>query len=128
MSLIITFKIHKMSYVATCFGLMRSSSGNYQLEEITTLHRLTHLHYHAVTASHHVREYMLALSPCYLHLGCSVHVVFLVRGFPRSGVCPLYSSYYKIIYYKILNINFHFYLSYTQVFFLQITVHCSGKH
>jgi hypothetical protein len=30
-----------MSFVATRFGLVRPSLGNYQLEEITTLHGLT---------------------------------------------------------------------------------------
>jgi hypothetical protein len=39
-----------MSFVANCFGLARPSSGNYQLEEITTLHGLTRQYYHAVTA------------------------------------------------------------------------------
>jgi hypothetical protein len=39
-----------MSFVVTCFGLTRSSSGNYQLEEITTLHGLTRQYYHALTA------------------------------------------------------------------------------
>jgi hypothetical protein len=51
---LIIFKFHKMSFkisfVAPCFSLTRPSSGNYQLEEITTLHGLMHQYYHAVTA------------------------------------------------------------------------------
>jgi hypothetical protein len=64
-----------MSFIATSSGLTRPSSGNYQLEEITTLHGLTRQYYH----SH------------FPHAICiyGVHVVFLVRGFLWSGVCPL---------------------------------------
>jgi hypothetical protein len=40
MSLIITFKIHKllfkMSFFATCFSLMRPSSSKYQFKKITS--------------------------------------------------------------------------------------------
>jgi hypothetical protein len=61
----ITFKIHKisfkMSFVATCFSLTRPSSGNYQLEEITTLQGLTRQYYHAVSARCRIWECILIL-------------------------------------------------------------------
>jgi hypothetical protein len=40
----------KMSFVATCFGVTKPSSGNYHLEEITALHGLMRQYYHALTA------------------------------------------------------------------------------
>jgi hypothetical protein len=43
-----------MSVVGTYFGLTRPSSGNYQLEEITTLHGLTRQYYQVVTARHRI--------------------------------------------------------------------------
>jgi hypothetical protein len=46
----------KLSFVATCFGLTRPSSGKYQLEEITTLHGLTLQYYHFVTAHRRIGE------------------------------------------------------------------------
>jgi hypothetical protein len=54
MSLIIAFKIHRMSFVAMCFGFTRPPSGIYQLEEITTLHGLMREYYHAVSARRHI--------------------------------------------------------------------------
>jgi hypothetical protein len=78
MSLVITFKIHKMSFIATCFSLKRPSPGNYQLEEIITLHGLACQYYHGVTAHHHNRECILTLPHAIFMYG--VHTVFLVQS------------------------------------------------
>jgi hypothetical protein len=90
MSLIVKFKIHKMSFkmsfIARCFGLMRPSLGNYQLQEITILYRLTHLYYHAITALHRMRNVCLHFP--HVIFMYSVHIVFLVCGFPRQACVP----------------------------------------
>jgi hypothetical protein len=56
-----------MSFVSTCFGLMKSSSSNYQLEEITRRHGLARQYYHALTACRRVRERTLALPSRYFY-------------------------------------------------------------
>jgi hypothetical protein len=79
----------KMSFVATCFGLTKPSSCNYQLEEITALHWLTRQYYHAVTARLRAvtastariwemyTRTSLMLVVCTVFTLCSVCVVFL---------------------------------------------------
>jgi hypothetical protein len=57
-----------MSFVATCFGLTGPSSGNYQLEEISTLHGNTRQYYRAVYARRHIRVCMLVLPSCYFYV------------------------------------------------------------
>jgi hypothetical protein len=82
---LITCKIHKMSFkmssVATCFGLTRPSSVNYQLEEMTTLHGLTRQYYHAVTARRRIWEMyartFLMLFLCTAFRLCSLCAIFL---------------------------------------------------
>jgi hypothetical protein len=70
-----------MSFVATRFGLTRPSSGNYQLEEITTLYGLTRQYYQAVTARHHIWEMYartsLMLFLCTAFMLYSLYVVLL---------------------------------------------------
>jgi hypothetical protein len=74
----ITVKINKMSFLPTCFGLTRPSSGNYQLEEIITLYGFTNQHYHAVTARRRIRERMIALPSCYFYVRRSRSVMYEV--------------------------------------------------
>jgi hypothetical protein len=130
-----------MSFAATCLGLRKTSSSNYQLEEITTLHGLTRQYYHAITACHRVWEMYartsITLLSCTAFTLCSlcvvfllrrahlphatlvycVHVVFLVRGYPTSGVCPLCISYFikgddEDVYIP-RNLNVHLYFALT---------------
>jgi hypothetical protein len=90
---LITFEIHKMSFVAICFGITRPLSGYYKLEELTTLHGLTRQYYHTVSARRHIREMYSSHFPHAIFM-YGVHTVFLVPGFFRSGVCPLYFTFY----------------------------------
>jgi hypothetical protein len=78
---LITFEIYKMSFVTTCFGLTRPSSGNFQLEKITTLHGFTRHYFHAVTARRRIWEIYartsLTLFLCTAFTLCSLCVVLL---------------------------------------------------
>jgi hypothetical protein len=60
------------------------------LEEITALHGLMRQYYHALTARGDIWEKYTRTSLMLSFIMYGVHVVFLVRGFHRSGMYPLY--------------------------------------
>jgi hypothetical protein len=71
----------KIAFVATCFGLTRSSSGNYQLEEITKLYGSTRQYYYAVSAYHCIWEMYTRTSLMLFYVRCSRCVLCLCMVF-----------------------------------------------